>query len=133
MNRIYILLFSIILMSCSNDDDNQNQSISINGEWNLVNVKGGFIGMDQDFEKGTIVWDFNDATQMVTVVNNNAIDGIYDGLPSGTYPYAISAPADADELIVSENSLGFLELTSINSFSVKEQTLVDGFEIIFER
>ncbi|KAA1246388.1 hypothetical protein [Aquimarina sp. RZ0] len=131
MNRIYILLLSIILVSCSNDDDSQSQTSALNGEWNLVNITGGFIGMDQDFEKGIIVWNFNESTQKVTITNNSTIDGVYNGLPSGTYPYAISAPADADELIVNENSLGFLELTS-NSFSVSEQ-FGDGFTIKFER
>ncbi|WP_299253550.1 hypothetical protein [uncultured Aquimarina sp.] len=53
MRNLYFLLISLVFISCSNDV--HNPSVSLQGEWNLVNVTGGFTGIDQDFERGTII------------------------------------------------------------------------------
>ncbi|WP_298319202.1 hypothetical protein [uncultured Aquimarina sp.] len=132
MRRLYFLLVLVVFIGCSNDDDTiNNGSLGLQGEWNLVNITGGFAGVNQDFEKGTIIWDFNESDTMVTVINNNTITGVYDGFPSGTYTYSIVAPADIDELVVNEINLGTFIATS-DSFTVSQQ-FRDGFEIRFER
>ncbi|MBQ4819245.1 hypothetical protein [Aquimarina sp. MMG016] len=138
MRRLFFIpiLFLFIIFGCSNDDDNSNNpfSFEINGVWNLINVQGGFAGVDQDFEKGTIIWTFNESTKMVTIANNTTITGVYSGLASGTYPYSINALANTSalELIVNENSLGTLALVTPLIFTVDDQPL-DGFKITFER
>ncbi len=131
MRNLFALVFSIILISCSNDDDSDNRSVSIQGEWNLVNVTGGFAGVNQDFEKGTIIWNFDESAMTVSVTNNNTITGVYDGLSSGSYDYSIVAPADVDELVVNDINLGTFTISS-SSFTVTQQ-FRDGFEILFER
>ncbi|WP_299443799.1 hypothetical protein [uncultured Aquimarina sp.] len=131
MRRLYFLMVFVVFISCSNDDDTNNTAIGLQGEWNLVNITGGFAGVNQDFEKGTIIWDFNESDTMVTVTNNSTITGVYDGFPSGTYTYSIVAPADIDELVVNEINLGTFSTTS-DSFTVNQQ-FRDGFEIRFER
>ncbi|WP_299221789.1 hypothetical protein [uncultured Aquimarina sp.] len=131
MRHLFIIMLSIILISCSNDDDTINRSDSLQGEWNLVNVTGGFAGIDQDFERGTIIWNFNESTNMVTVTNTSTITGVYDGFPSGVYSYSIVAPADIDELVVNDINLGTFTVSSTN-FQVTQQ-FRDGFEIRFER
>lgn len=123
-----ILLISALCVGCSNDD---NKTSILNGKWDLVNVSGGLLGVDQDFEKGTIVWDFNESDQTVTISNNNELQDVYDGLPSGTYPYNVSAPADADVLIVNEINLGLIDL-KMNSFTV-EELAIDGIKLSFTR
>ena len=131
MRYLYILLILIILIGCSTGDDTNNRSVSLQGAWNLVNVTGGFAGVDQDFDKGTIIWNFNESDAMVEITNNNTVTGVYDGFPSGTYTYSINTTVDIDELIVNEVNLGTFTSTSEN-FSVNQQ-FRDGFEIQFMR
>ena len=135
MRNLYILLFSVLIISCTRSDDDPNleniSSVNLEGEWNLVNISGGLLGMDQNFEIGTIIWDFDVSDQMVTVTNNNTIEGVFDSFPTGVYPYSISAPADIDELIVNDVNLGIFILGT-RSFSVNE-LFEDGFQIRFER
>ncbi|MHA7057220.1 hypothetical protein ACWGOQ_0008385 [Aquimarina sp. M1] len=129
MKCFCVLLFSVILFSCSNDDDNVEPTLQ--GKWNLVNVSGGFAGLDEDIAKEIIVWDFNTVTGMVTIQNSITDASFNTVLESGTYPYSVSAPADADLLIVNEVSLGRFNLQS-TSFTV-EETFEDGFIFLFER
>ncbi|MGY3793008.1 hypothetical protein [uncultured Aquimarina sp.] len=132
MRRFYFILLSILMMSCSNDDDgNAVVQSTIEGEWSLVKVTGGFAGVDEDIDKGTIEWDFDEASGMVTITNTISDASFNTILPSGTYTYSISAPADADDLIVNNVNLG--RLTLENSFFTVEESLVDGFTFRFER
>ncbi len=133
MKHLLVFIVSISLVSCSNDDNDPEDNASpITGKWNLVNIVGGFEGINQDFEKGTIQWDFNEATAMVTIINNSDADmGVNSGLASGTYPYVLSAPADREELIVNDSSLGRYTNQG-NTFVVQEQ-FRDGFTITFMR
>lgn len=131
MTRSIFLSLALIfsLLSCSNDDD--NSPIGIEGEWNLTNIQGGFLGVDQDFDRGVVVWNFNPATEMVTVSNNYIGTDVSVGPASGTYPYIISAPADAEELIINEISLGVITISG-TSFSLNELA-IDGFKYTFNR
>ncbi|MBW1296989.1 hypothetical protein [Aquimarina litoralis] len=134
MRYLCVILFSIMLIGCSNDDDNNNNTVNteqIQGKWSLVNVSGGFAGVDQDIEKGLIEWDFNSDTGMVTITNTITDSSFNTILPSGMYSYSISAPADADDLIVNDVNLGRINFEN-TSFTVQE-TLVDGFTFRFER
>lgn len=132
MRRFYFILLSILMMSCSNDDDgNAVVQSTIQGEWSLVKVTGGFAGVDEDIDKGTIEWDFDEASGMVTITNSISDASFNTILPSGTYTYSISAPADADNLIVNNVNLGRFTLS--NSFFTVEESLVDGFTFRFER
>ncbi|SEK37241.1 hypothetical protein SAMN04487910_0369 [Aquimarina amphilecti] len=131
MKHFCIVLLSIVLLGCSSDDDNNAQESTIAGAWNLVNVSGGVTGVDEDIEKGAIVWDFNETTGMVTI-NNTITDASFNVLlDSGTYTYSVSAPADADLLIVNEVNVGSLNLAN-GAFTV-EETFDDGFTFRFER
>ncbi len=133
MRCLLMLFLSVVCLNCSNDDDHSDTPLSgLQGKWNLVNITGGFIGVNQDFEKGVIVWDFNDSTKMVTVTNNAVTTGgIYTGLESGTYPYSISAPMDSDELYVNDVSLGIYILES-DKFTLNAQ-YKDGYKLSLER
>lgn len=130
---IAIVLISALSIGCSNDDDtnDENKTPTLNGKWNLVNVSGGIQGIDQDFQKGTVVWDFNQSDETVTIINNNQLQGVYDGFPSGTYSYGITSPADAEVLVVNEISLGTVDL-KINTLTI-EQLAIDGVKLSFTR
>ncbi|WP_299443802.1 hypothetical protein [uncultured Aquimarina sp.] len=129
MKRFYLVLLSIILFSCSNDDDNSEPTLQ--GAWNLVNVSGGITGLDEDIAKGVVVWDFNTTSGMVTIVNNSTTTTANTLLASGTYTYSVSAPADADLLIVNEVDYGRLNLEN-TVFTITEGA-IDGFTFRFER
>lgn len=91
MKRNYAIVLTIlflIIAGCSKNTD-KSGIVPLNGRWNLVNVSGGFAGIDEEFEEGTIVWNFETATGTLTVENNNTSDALYDGLPSGSYTYSI--------------------------------------------
>ena len=130
MKRILFLLLVALFFSCSNDDDGSS-FIGLQGKWNLINVSGGFIGADNDFDKGIIVWEFDEISKQVVITNNNTEPGISDGLPTGTYSYSILPLNDVMELVVNEINLGVLEIRD-QSFTLNELPR-DGFVFSFER
>ncbi|GAA4278772.1 hypothetical protein [Aquimarina mytili] len=131
----YILIF-ITLFSCKNDDDATVNIPDVNtfgleGKWNLVAVTGGFLGVDHIFESGTIVWDFDETSKIITVVNNNSDTNLEDSLPTGTYNYSIQTLDDVQELIINDISIGNLSLNN-NTLIIDEQ-FRDGFLFTFQR
>lgn len=134
MKSFYVILLSIFLFSCSNDDDNSAQETGLQGTWNLVNVTGGIAGIDEDIERGMVVWDFDMTSGMVTITNTIADSTFDTSLPSGTYSYSVSAPADDDVLIVNEVSLGIINIAG-SAFTVGQSSGIseDGLVFLFQR
>ncbi len=131
----YILLFFTII-GCSNDDDgamtNPDVDLSgIMGTWNLSNVSGGFVGIDHDFENGTIVWEFDEVNKKVVIVNNNTDDAVEDILPSGTYDYSIISVNGNQEFIINGVNKGTIEIVN-TQFTISEN-FRDGFRFEFNR
>ncbi|WP_298539441.1 hypothetical protein [uncultured Aquimarina sp.] len=129
MKRFCLVLLSIILLSCSNDDDNSVPTLQ--GTWNLVNVSGGITGLDEDIDRGAVVWDFDITSGMVTIVNNSTTTSANTLLVSGTYTYSVSDAADANILAVNEVDYGRLNLEN-TVFTITESA-IDGFTFRFER
>ena len=127
---VCILLF--LAIGCSEDDDTSpNPNLSgVQGEWNLVNVTGGLIGLNENFEKGVIVWEFNEGKKILKITNNNTTN-VYDVLPSGTYAYSILTVNDSKELIIDDKNIGNFELTT-DQFTIDDQ-FRDGFRATFNR
>ncbi len=130
---IYILLSFTILLSCSNDDDSNPEIVvsGLSGKWNLVNVSGGFIGVDHDFATGVIVWDFNETNKTVVITNTNTDDTLEDSFPTGTYDFLIIDNQGVNELMVDNRNLGNLEIA--NSQLVIDENFRDGFRFTFNR
>ncbi len=124
-----------MILSCSEDDDvvfnPDPNSLGLEGEWNLINVSGGFIGINENLDKGTVVWDFNETDKNIVIVNNNMNDMINDIFPSGTYNFSMVMMNENKELIINDRSLGSFELTN-NEFTIDEQ-FRDGFRYTFQR
>jgi len=131
MKRFCILLLSIVILSCSNDDDTATREQGLQGTWNLVNVSGGFSGINEDIDRGVIVWDFNETTNMVTITNTIMDNPFNTILPSGTYSYSVVAPADTDTLVINEVNYGAIEIEN-TVFSIAE-SFSDGLVFRFER
>lgn len=92
MKKIQLLcLFAImILLGCNNDDDNRNDT-SLQGTWKLIEVNGTIAGIRDQFEPGTIQWNFNTSNHTFTVVNNNTDESKQDVFESGNYGYFIES------------------------------------------
>ncbi len=136
MKYLTYTLFFLALLGCSNDDDAPVTIPDVNvsgldGKWNLVAVTGGFLGVDHIFEPGTIVWDFDETSKTIDVVNNNTDTTLEDGLSTGTYNYSIQTIEGNQELIVNEISIGNVKVIN-NRFTIDEQ-FRDGFLFSFQR
>lgn len=137
MKHFICVVFLFVIIGCGSDDDvtpvnPPSNPSGLIGIWNLVNVTGGFSGINDDFEKGVIVWDFDDTKKRVEVTNNNAANSSTEDLfPTGVYTFSIVTINGNKELIVNERNLGNFEITT-NEFIVDEQ-FKDGFRYTFRR
>ncbi|MBP2833554.1 hypothetical protein J8281_15265 [Aquimarina sp. U1-2] len=137
MNRIFLLICIALhtLSSCSNDDNSSMNPdaniLDFNGQWHLINVSGGFVGLDHNFDRGVVVWSFNDTGNTVTIVNNNNDSTIQDLLPTGTYRYSIISVRGNQEFILDDINRGNFERTA-NGFNITE-SFKDGLKFIFQR
>ncbi|RED46498.1 hypothetical protein DFQ10_101269 [Winogradskyella eximia] len=130
----FILVLMLSTLSCNSDDDTQqNSDPTLDGSWSLVNVTGGLAGIDDDFETGLIIWDFNQDNLELTVTNNNTVNVIYDGFPTGTYDYEIFTETNG-EMSVVINTVSYRVTTLASSQLVIDEGIVaDGFLLTFIR
>lgn len=130
-----IVILSIVLFTnCSNDDDS-NQTETINGIWNLKNVSGGLQGINIDYNEGDVKWDFNLENNTLVVENNILTTGpedIYAGLDSGTYTIKIEKNGETETLFVEDTKRGVLILLNTN-LKIDDNLAADGLITEFER
>ena len=131
---VYVLILILFTFSCNNDDDaQQNTDPTLEGTWSLVNVYGGLAGVDDDFDMGTITWDFDEDNLELTVTNTNTTAVIYDGFPSGTYDYELFTPTD-ENASVTINTFSYVITTLTSSqLILDEGVAADGFLLTFNR
>lgn len=135
MKTPFLFLISLLfLFSCNtNDDAPPNTAPKIDGTWSLVNVYGGFAGVDDDFENGTITWNFNQDNLELTVTKTNTAAVTYAGFPSGTYDYRIFTTTGEDANLV-VNSLCYDITRLIHSeLLLDEDIAADGFLLTYRR
>ena len=114
---MFFLVVILVFNGCSTDLTPEGND-KVNGTWSLINVSGGFAGVDDDFEKGKIVWKFNAADGSLTITNNDASSAIYNGLPSGTYTYSIIKEKDQYYLLLNDKEIGGVDVA-------KSQLMID--------
>lgn len=132
---IITILCFITLTACSNSDNESKEDI-LSGVWNVQNISGGFVGMNQTFETATITWTFNTSDSRLTVVNNNVlVDVIYDGLDSGLYLYSIVEVDDESFLEINGQEFAGISFTNgqliLNQNKISTGSGADGFIISF--
>jgi len=122
----------LLLSGCNSDSSGSTDPVQ--GQWKLINVSGTFAGINDSFTPGTITWNFNPITQMVTVVNNNTDATKWDVLETGMYTYRFIQNPDApcSESLEIDGSV-FGCYTVSNQTLVIDQSIADGFAITLHR
>ncbi len=130
----YVFVLTLLMVSCSNnDDEQQNSNPTLDGSWSLVNVSGGFAGIDYDFEVGLITWVFNQGDLELTVTNTNTTNVIYDGLPSGVYDYEVLTPTGEDTSVIINTFNYTITTLSSSQLVLNEGIAFDGFLLTFSK
>jgi len=133
---IFCMMLSMVLTGCT-DTPAPMEDNPVQGTWNLLNISGGFAGMDQDFEKGSITWEFDAELQSLAVINNAPSDTMYSGLDTASYRYAIFVKNGSSYLRINDVEYGGVAFS--NSKMVVDQNLgsqgngADGFVLVLER
>lgn len=137
-HSILITFLSFItLSSCSLDNNNDIKQQVYKSYWHLINVSGGFSGVDNDFDLNKIIWSFNEEENELTVTNTNTED-LEDGLDTGTYTYSVDED-DNKDLFLTINSNEFGNFTVSETQLIIDQNITtngtgaDGFIYTFKR
>ena len=133
-----ILFLGLIFVfnGCSTDNTHEKNEMA-SGTWSLINVSGGFAGIDEDFEKGKIVWKFDPKDGTLIVVNNDGTNAIYNGLPTGSYTYSILQEKDQFYLEVNDKEIGEIAVDKsqlvLDQNKTSTATGADGFVMVLAR
>ena len=120
----------MLLSSCST-----NNNLSIEQKFYLVNVSGGFAGVNFNFDKGQIIWTFNEQNSTLNIKKNT--NESFSGLNEGIYSYSIVNINNNLFLHIDENELGGVS-TSENGMIIDENMRstgsgADGFIMTLEK
>lgn len=127
------ILLMLLFSGCSNDSKSST-SDAISGRWKLISVDGTFAGIHDTFPEGTINWDFNPITQMVTVTNNNTDPNLWDMLETGIYNYHFVNNPDlpcSQSLEIDGTVYGCFSI--VNDSLIIDQSVADGYAITLKR
>jgi hypothetical protein len=134
---LFILCSFFILTNCSTNSTPATDPLEVQIKWSLINVSGGFSGVNKQFELETIIWHFNEETSSLTVINANEDESIEDGLNSGIYTFYVLNTNDKSFLIVDNNEFGNLvidtESLTINQNITSEGDGADRYLYEFQR
>ena len=100
MKKVFlILLCGMLVISCST-----NKDLSIEEKFYLVNVSGGFAGVNENFDRGQIIWTFNEQNSTLIIKKN--INESFSGLNEGVYSYSIENINNSLFLHIDKNEFG---------------------------
>ncbi|MDL5513473.1 hypothetical protein QSE00_16725 [Arenibacter sp. M-2] len=129
--RFLVLIF--VLHGCSTESTPEKKD-KVSGTWNLMNVSGGFAGVDEDFEKGKIIWEFDTKDGTLLVTNNDESGALYNGLPTGTYAYSILQGKDQDYLQLNDKEVGGIDVAKsqlvLDQNNTSSGSGADGFVLV---
>ena len=84
---IYLFIVSGILFSCNKNDDNNEVTNELNGQWNLISVS--CLCEPVDLETGEHIWNFDIDNNELNVVNN-VTESLHTILETGTYNISVT-------------------------------------------
>jgi hypothetical protein len=125
-----------VFTGCSTDNAHEKND-KLGGTWSLINVSGGFAGIDEDFEKEAIVWKFDTKDGTLIVANNDGSNAINNGLPTGTYTYSVLQEKDLFYLEVNDKEIGEIAIDKSQLVLDQNSTTMgngaDGFVMVLVR
>jgi len=124
MKKFFLLAIVCTLClsaSCDKNDINSSETET----WFLVNISGGFAGINNDVEKGTVIWTFNFQDSTLKIDNNNNNNNAVSGFDSGTYSYSILTVNDKNYLVIEGNEFGGM-ITSGNELIIDQNMQSKG-------
>lgn len=138
LNSVFLtlLLGIAFFVGCTDDIHTSPQDQSLNGTWKLINLSGGFAGLDENYPSGTITWTFNSHNQTLIIDNNQPTSKsfIFD---SGTYNYSIIEMNTQKYLKIDNEEYGELTILSheliIDQNKISNGVGADGFIMKFEK
>jgi hypothetical protein len=135
--KLLMLLFfatSLLLVGCNKSEDDGEDTAALSGIWHLNNVSGGFAGVDVDYNRGEVIWNFNLSTGTLSVENNldqSDPNYAYAGLDTGNYDFQISEVNGIEVLMIEGTDNGEYIVTS-TTLTIDDRP-ADGFLKTFER
>lgn len=130
---------SLTLISCEATSDSDEIILEKNGttigHWNLTNISGGFMGINQDYEPRSVVWDFNNRNTTLNIEHN--IKSVIDILKPGNYHYYILDNKGYSYLYIEEFEFGQI-VREKNKLIIDQNKrssgyMSDGYILTFER
>lgn len=120
-----------LLISCDNDDNDIPQEKTINGTWNLINVRGGFAPVNINYSKGDVKWIFNRTDSTLFIQNKIGNDNAFM-LHTGFYNFNIERDGDTQVIFVDEDDYRIVILSLDNNLIITND-MSDGFTAEFKR
>jgi len=124
-----IIVCLVLLVGCSKDD------LPPIKKFHLVNVSGGFAGVNKSFERGQISWTFNEQNSTLLVEKNT--EETFSGLDEGSYSYFIQTSNKQLFLHIDNAEIG--GITSSEKSIVIDENIrsigsgADGFILLLEK
>jgi hypothetical protein len=119
---LVVMPLFLLLQSCCNNNE-ESPTPTLAGKWKLINVSGGFVGVNDNFPPGQITWDINPDASSVTVVNNNTNSDLQDILESGVYDYSLTP--DPNSICPNTFTVNNLDL---GCYSVSNTALIISYD-----
>lgn len=130
-----MLISGVVLFTNCKSKDDSIQIEDLNGIWNLKNVSGGLQGINIDYARGEVKWNFILESNTLIVENNIVSTGpadIYAGLDSGTYTIEIEQDGETSTLFINDVKRGVIIFLNDNLI-LDDGLDTDGFLTEFER
>lgn len=114
-----IILSLFLFINCS--EDGSNPTKTLNGIRHLKNVSGGLVGIDIDYQRGDVQWNFN-LEKHTLIVENNLVnagpEAIHAGLENGIYNFQIEREGDIKTLIINDGVRGVIVLLNVTRLNI---------------
>lgn len=117
--------------SCNNDDNDLPQEKTINGTWNLINVRGGLGSINKNYVIGDVKWAFDQTDSTLSVQNSTGNDNAFM-LLSGLYTFTIEQNGETQVLFANNKDYRMVILSIDNNLIITDD-FNDGFTAEFKR
>ena len=128
-----ILMICVTFFTSCNEDDDTNQTETLNGTWNLIKSTSPE-GIDINYEETLVTYNF-DSNNSSLIVTNLAIETTdlspkaSGRLSNDTFSYNILENNGENYLIVEDQEIGRIILDQENSFILDQTETSSGTEI----